>query len=85
MVLVAAATALLAATSALQAPHLQTLRPRAPLARSRQPRADLPVIGGLLEGGSKLLGSEEAKQLGVYFAQTLISWGVPASVGHELM
>lgn len=33
----------------------------------------LPIIGNLLD-------TEEGKQLGVYFAQTLISWGVPGAV-----
>lgn len=40
----------------------------------------LPVFGGMMEAASKVFETDEAKQLGVYFAQTLISWGVPAAV-----
>ena len=50
----------------------------APLASFVAPLAahaeGLPVIGDFLE-------TDEAKQLGIYLAQTLISWGVPAAVG----
>ena len=45
----------------------------------------MPVHAEELSGFGAFLATDEAKQLGVYFAQTLISWGVPGAVALALV
>ena len=56
----------------------------APLAAAL-PAALTPLPAHAAEGFGALLETEEAKQLGVFFAQTVISWGVPGAVALVLV
>ena len=69
-----------AVPSAAHAVRWSSLRPGLAAAAA----AAMPLIARADEGGLPIVGkffeTEEGKTLGIYFAQTVINWGVPAAV-----